>query len=147
MSTVATPMTTDEFLSLPDDDKFERWLVEGELRERPMSLRSRKHSFALAALARHLGNYCASRPGAPFSVFAGDVFFRLKRNPDTNVGIDVAVAALQQLAASPANARYIEGPPLLAAEILSPSDMVEDIQEKIREYLRNGARLVWLVDP
>lgn len=41
----------------------------------------------------------------------------------------------------------MEGAPDLAVEVVSPDDRVVDIQQKIREYLHCGTRLVWLVDP
>ena len=37
-------------------------------------------------------------------------------------------------------------PPLLAVEVLSPSDMHEDVIEKIARYLEAGV-IVWEVDP
>ncbi len=39
-----------------------------------------------------------------------------------------------------------EGSPDLAIEILSPSDTVEGIHERIVEYFENGTRLVWVVN-
>jgi Uma2 family endonuclease len=41
----------------------------------------------------------------------------------------------------------MDGPPIFAVEILSPSDKNEDIDEKIDEYLEAGVKLVWIVDP
>ena len=41
----------------------------------------------------------------------------------------------------------IDGPPVLAAEILSPSDEHKDIVEKIELYLETGVAVVWIVDP
>lgn len=37
--------------------------------------------------------------------------------------------------------------PDVAVEILSPSDRLKDVEEKIRVYLSSGARLVLIVDP
>ena len=147
MSTVATPMTTDEFLSLPDHDRFERWLVEGELRERPMSLRSPHHSVVMARSTRRMVEWEFAQPEPRPLVCTGDAYFRLRRNPDTNVGIDIAVATSEQAVRTPKNARLIDGSPVLAVEILSASDMIEDIQEKVEEFLKNGTRIVWLADP
>jgi Uma2 family endonuclease len=112
-----------------------------------MSLRHRNHSEAMAQISHYLVAWALRQSGNRPRVYAGDGFFRLRRNPDTDFGIDVAVASAEQVAASPANARFIEGAPILAIEILSASDMVEDIQEKKDEYLKNGTQLVWLVDP
>ena len=37
--------------------------------------------------------------------------------------------------------------PDFVAELRSPSDRLENIQDKMQEYLENGARLGWLIDP
>lgn len=37
--------------------------------------------------------------------------------------------------------------PDFVIELLSPSDCLEDLQEKMSEYIENGARLGWLIDP
>ena len=41
----------------------------------------------------------------------------------------------------------IDGVPILAVEILSPSDVIEDVNEKIDAYLEAGVAVVWIVDP
>lgn len=38
-------------------------------------------------------------------------------------------------------------PPLLCVEILSPSDTIEDIQERVDDYLAMGVPFVWVVSP
>jgi Uma2 family endonuclease len=42
---------------------------------------------------------------------------------------------------------FVTGAPDLAVEVLSPSDRILDLQQKVRDYLDAGARLVWLVAP
>ena len=37
--------------------------------------------------------------------------------------------------------------PDLAAEIVSPNDLAYDVGEKVQEWLRAGASLVWVVNP
>jgi Uma2 family endonuclease len=37
--------------------------------------------------------------------------------------------------------------PDFVVELCSPSDDIEDIQAKMKEYLENGLRLGWLLDP
>ena len=32
-------------------------------------------------------------------------------------------------------------------ELRSPSDAIDDLREKMAEYIENGARLGWLIDP
>lgn len=47
---------------------------------------------------------------------------------------------------SPTDGPYT-GAPDLAVEILSPSDRMTRVRRKLRFYLENGVRLVWLIDP
>jgi Uma2 family endonuclease len=37
--------------------------------------------------------------------------------------------------------------PILAVEILSPNDTLDEINDKIDEYLAVGVPLVWIIDP
>jgi Uma2 family endonuclease len=38
-------------------------------------------------------------------------------------------------------------PPLLCIEVLSPSDTIARMRDRIRDYLEMGVRQVWLLDP
>jgi Uma2 family endonuclease len=62
---------------------------------------------------------------------------------------DAAWVALDRWTAlTPAERRRF--PPLcpdFVVELRSPGDDLEDLHAKLREYLANGARLGWLVDP
>jgi Uma2 family endonuclease len=40
-----------------------------------------------------------------------------------------------------------DGSPLLAIEILSPSDRVSEVEAKVDEYLSVGVKQVWIVSP
>jgi len=37
--------------------------------------------------------------------------------------------------------------PDFVAELMSPSDSLSELQDKMAEYIANGAQLVWLIDP
>lgn len=41
---------------------------------------------------------------------------------------------------------YFEIPPDIAVEVLSPGDR-QNVREKIKDYVKNGVKLIWLVDP
>ena len=43
--------------------------------------------------------------------------------------------------------RRIQGAPALAIEIVSPSDLAQDLARKVDQYLATGAREVWVVYP
>ena len=40
-----------------------------------------------------------------------------------------------------------EIPPDIAVEVLSPGDRRKNVREKIKDYVKNDVKLVWLVDP
>lgn len=48
---------------------------------------------------------------------------------------------------SPPSGRIITAPPFLCIEILSPSDRMAEMQERIDDYLAFGVRYVWLLHP
>jgi Uma2 family endonuclease len=148
MSIAAPPrlMTTEELLALPDDG-VRRELIRGELRENPVSYRSPQHAHSVSCTCRHLGNWAELLPPPRGQVLTGDVGFRIRRNPDTTVGMDVAYISAELVASIPANARVIDGVPILAVEVLSPSNRWETVVEKIRDYLECGIPLVWILDP
>ncbi len=145
-----TPMTMEEFLALPDDG-IERDLIRGRLRvwseESGVTRRNFSHSRTLMKIGYVLQRWLDGRPQPRGEVVGGEAGFRLLREPVTTVGVDVAYISAEQAAATPKNARLIEGSPVLAVEVLSPSDKHEDVAEKIEQYLLAGTALVWLVDP
>jgi Uma2 family endonuclease len=145
---VATPtrMTTEEMLALPDNGT-ERWLIRGELRERPMTVRNRDHSRVMVRIGQSLANWLDQRPEPRGEVVGGEVGVRLRQTPESTVGIDVAYVDAAVAGRRPDETTLIDGPPVLAVEILSPNDVLEDVNEKIDEYLAAGVRLVWVIDP
>jgi Uma2 family endonuclease len=146
MSVPTIVITTDDLLAIPEDG-LERELIQGQLRERPMTRRSWAHSMVTAFLVYWLEAWVRTQPKPRGQVVAGEAGFRLRRNPDTTVVIDIAYVSAELAAATPPNARLVDGVPILAIEILSPSDKQEEITDKVREYLDAGVRLVWVVDP
>jgi Uma2 family endonuclease len=138
-------MTLEQMLALPDDG-MERELIRGQLRERPMTMRNRRHSRIEARMAKVLDNWLDTQPEPRGEVVSGEAGFRLSADPDSGVGIDVAYVSAEVVAATP-EAAFFEGPPVLAVEILSPSDRQEEIDDKVALYLETGVLLVWVVNP
>ncbi len=60
---------------------------------------------------------------------------------------DVAFISRVRLAGGRLPESFISGAPDLAVEVLSPSDAIVDVQQKVRDYLDASARLVWLITP
>jgi Uma2 family endonuclease len=146
MATVAAAMTTEELLALPDDG-MERWLIAGELRERPMTVRNRFHSRAMIRVGKFLDNWLDQQPSPRGQVLGGEVGVRLRRDPDTTVGVDVVYVSADVLVRQTQKPPLIEGVPTLAVEILLPKDTFKEIHEKITVYQSAGVPLVWVVHP
>lgn len=62
------------------------------------------------------------------------------RVPDVSIA---TAAQTEQIAAH----GYLSGAPLLAVEIVSPTDSAEDLNRKVHPYLDAGAQEVWVVYP
>ena len=148
MSTITTApsMTSEELLALPDDG-VDRELIRGQLREREMIRRNPRHSRATIRLARFLDLWLDEQQLGKGEVLGGDAAFRLIKDPETTVGIDLAYVSEELSSRTPDAAFLIDGPPVLAVEILSPSDKHEDVVEKLQLYLESGVAVVWIVDP
>lgn len=146
MATTSALMTAEELLALPDDGVY-RELIRGELREYPMTTRSASHCLAMTNLAGLLYIWLKQQPQPRGRVYTGDVRVRVHRDPDTFVGIDLAYISAELAAQTAEDALLFDGLPLLAIEILSPTDTVEGITEKTQAYLEAGVPLVWEVNP
>jgi Uma2 family endonuclease len=138
-------MSLEEFFALPDDG-ISRELIRGRVKERGLLYHNRFHSRVEARLARFLGNWLDERPEPRGEILSGEAGFRLRGTPDSLVGIDLAFASPDLLAATGEKQKIFDGPPVLAVEILSPSDTHEDVIEKLSLYHENGV-VVWIVDP
>jgi Uma2 family endonuclease len=145
MATTTTSMTVAEFLALPDDG-IHRELIRGELREYPMTTRGGPHGWVTSNLARLLGNWLQGQPAPRGRLYTGEARVYLRHFPSSMVGIDLAYITPEHAARTAPAAPYIDGPPVLAVEILSPSDTMEGIAEKVADYLDAGVALVWEVN-
>lgn len=141
-------MTTEQLYDLPDDG-VDRELIRGELLEDPTTRRNPQHSGAEAKIAHYLLQWNDTQPEPRGRVYSGEASFRLRRDPDSTVGIDVAYAStdLPLVKIPGQGAAFLDGPPILAVEIVSPSDTYEKVATKILEYLACGVPIVWLADP
>jgi Uma2 family endonuclease len=79
-------------------------------------------------------------------VLTGDVGFILRRRPDLVRAPDVAFLRADRVAGGLPSA-FIDGPPDLAIEVISPGDRRPDIERKAAEFLAAGTTAVWIIDP
>lgn len=143
--TSTSTMTTEELFALPDDG-IERDLIRGELREYPMTKRNRRHSEVMMAVGEVLRAWVRLQKVGG-KVAGGEAGARLRTDPETTVGMDAAYFSSESIAQMPENCTWYEGPPVLAVEILSPSDTHENVVDKINLYLECGVSVVWILDP
>jgi Uma2 family endonuclease len=119
-------------------------LVKGELRR--MSPAGHTHgriaARVLILLAQHV------EPRKLGNVYAAETGFVLVRDPDTVRAPDVAFVGAERLAGLHLSAEgFFPGAPDLAVEVVSPSDTYTEVEGKVMEWLRAGARAVIVVDP
>jgi len=140
-------MTSDDLFALPHSKRVDRWLFRGELRESKVTKRNPSHSGTTATLSRLLGNWLKAQPKPRGKIYDGEAYFRIRQDPETNVGVDVALSTPEQAANTKKKASFVDGPPVLAVEVLSPNDKQRDINDTIDEYLECGTKQVWIVNP
>lgn len=147
MSTVAPPplLTAADLLAMPEDGT-ERWLIRGRLREKLPAKRNRFHASIEARIALLIGDWLDGQPGPKGEVYSGEVGCIVRHYPDTIVGIDVAYFSAEVVSRQTKNTTLVDGVPVLAVEILSPNDTVEEIDEKVEDYIAAGVALVWVVN-
>lgn len=135
-------MTAEELLALPDDDlRYE--LVKGEVR--CMSPAGSKHGRLALELGRLVANFVHERGLG--QTYAAETGFVLARDPDTVRAPDVAFVQTERIPPDGPSDSFWEGAPDLAVEVLSPSDSMTEVEDKVFEYLAAGCRLVWVVNP
>ena len=78
-------------------------------------------------------------------VVGGDAGFRLRSDPDTVRGADIAFVSWERLPQrSPVDFPSL-GPDLVV-EVLSPGDRPGETLAKVADWLSAGTRLVWVID-
>jgi len=80
-------------------------------------------------------------------VVGAETGFRLSRNPDTVRGVDVGFVRADRIPATGRPTTYWEGAPDLAVEVVSPSDTVEAVEEKVDDYISAGCAMVVVINP
>ncbi len=142
MSATTQLMTAQELYMLPSDN-FRCDLVRGELIK--MSPAGHRHGQIIVNLAAPLAQYVkANKLGFVYGAGTG---FKLATNPDTVRAPDIAFIRQEQIDRIGEPEGFWPEAPDLAVEVNSPGDTVSEVEDKVREYLQAGARMVWVVSP
>ncbi|MCA8998153.1 MAG: Uma2 family endonuclease [Planctomycetaceae bacterium] len=143
-------MTVKELLDLERQatDDIHRELFRGQLQEFPeMTTRSPRHSASISKFSQQLLNWAEANKRPDAIVCAGEVRCRMSTDAESIVGVDVAYFEGTSFREDLEDQAYFDGPPVIAVEVLSPSNTHEQISQRIKEFLVAGVRQVWIADP
>lgn len=142
-------VTAEEFAAYPEPlDGSKQELLRGEVitisrgEEYAMPPPKGRHGAIQALIAYLLLGVVRPRKLGWVTTESGVV---IERDPDSVLGPDVAFYTIARHPNRPEG--YFEIPPDLVVEVLSPDDRRKHVREKIKDYVKNGVKLVWLVDP
>jgi Uma2 family endonuclease len=135
-------MTADEFLLRPDPaDGTRQELVRGEVLAIP--LRSHQHGGTIARLSALVGAYIQEHRLGTATTCSGLITVR---DPDAVREPDLAFWSFARLPPGVLVSGYSAIPPDLCIEIVSIGNPAVVVQEKVREYLDCGVRVVWVIE-
>lgn len=131
----------DELLAMPDSKHYE--LVDGILMERDKSGLS---SVIGSRVTRRLADFC--EPQGLAWVLISDCGYRCFPDaPDKVRRPDVSCILRDRLSLDRLSEGYVEIPPDLVVEVVSPNDLAYEVDQKVQEYLGARVKLVWVILP
>ncbi len=134
-------LTAEDVEKLPDDVFCE--LIDGVLIE--LTPPGGEHAFITSNVSALLTLYVKGHKLG--RALTGDPGFILRRNPDTVRAPDIAFLSTERAARVTRWRGYLEVPPDLVVEVISPSNTAAEVQSKVHDWLEFGVRLVWLIYP
>jgi len=136
------PASAATIVSVGDDELYE--IIDGKrVRTPPMGVFAVWTAFRLA---RFLANFAEESLGRAIT----EALFHLPAPINRDRRPDVALVSYERWAKDrplPATDNAWDVVPNLATEVVSPTDNVEELEQKIAEYFRAGVQLVWVVHP
>ena len=139
MRTLKKLFKAEELIRLPSGKRRLK-LVEGQLYE--MALEGGRHGNVAANIGSRLGIHIEETDAG--LTFAGGTGFILQRAPDTVRAPDCAFVSKTRLPLVELTDDYLEMAPDLVVEVASSDDRHE-ISDKVKDWLRIGTRLVWVI--
>jgi Uma2 family endonuclease len=134
-----TLVTIEQFDQLPVREGILYELNEGEVvtMTEPMP----RHNWVRDNIARLMGNFVEERK-------LGRVFLETgyQLTPETVRIPDVSFVPANRMREIDLDRRIL-GAPALAIEVVSPSDLAQELTQKVAQYLSAGAKTVWVLYP
>ena len=91
---------------------------------------------AIYVIENDLGEVCAAETG-----------FRIGSNPDHVLAPDVAFVSRERLEDIGEIGSFFPGAPDLVVEVISPTDRLTEVAEKVQDWLNAGTHMVIVVNP
>lgn len=135
-------MTAEELAEMGPDEGISE-LIRGELVRMPPP--GFEHAAIVACLTELLRAHARRHR---LGVVLGNGGFKIERDPDTVLASDVAFISHARIGESSApRVGYPNIAPELVVEVVSPSDLAENVDRKISIYLKSGVQMVVAVWP
>lgn len=131
--------TPDDLLRLEEEGQFE--LIDGKLSEKKMSLLA---NLTAGRVLVALSNF-ASRTGIGFAV-PEQSFQCFPDYPDRIRRPDVAFILAGRMPTDLSQGHALIAPDI-AVEVVSPTDLIYDLDAKLADYRAAGVKLVWVINP
>lgn len=135
-------VTAEAFHEMPDPPDKRIDLVEGQVVEKP--LLGAQGATAYASLLFALAEFVEHDD---LGIVLPGVGHVLQRDPDTVRHVGISFIAREHVPAGAPAEWFWEGPPTLAVEAVSFYGTANDLHLRVRDYLRAGTRLVWVLWP
>jgi Uma2 family endonuclease len=134
-----TLLTLERFDQLPVVEGVLNELDEGEVVT--MTAPMPRHNLVRDRIGRFLGNFAEEHN-------LGTAFLETEYQltPETVRIPDVSFVRADRMREVDLD-RRIQGGPALAVEVVSPTDLAQDLARKVDQYLDAGAQVVWVVYP
>jgi Uma2 family endonuclease len=142
-STATHSITAEELMAMPEKPGVSYELVRGELR--CMAPSAALPGVVSMRLGRRTDGFVDEHDLGVCGT--ADSGFKLETSPDTVRAPDLWFVRKERIPAGGIPDTFWPGAPDLAVEVLSPTDRFTAVMEKVQDYLANGTRLVWVIDP
>jgi Uma2 family endonuclease len=140
MSQATKLLTADDLWQMPGNGRYYE-LVKGELRA--MAPAGGEHGAFTINLTGPMWNHAKTHDLG--KVVAAETGFIIERDPDTVRGPDIGFICKSRIPPEGLPKKYIPFAPDLAVEVVSPHDTMEEVEEKVAQWLAAGTKLVWVV--
>jgi Uma2 family endonuclease len=131
----------EDLLRMPDGDRYE--LIDGKPKEKPMGAAAEEIG---GLLLTQLNNFI--RPNKLGRAYPSQTGFQCFPTDPKQVRMpDTSFVAAGRLPGNQTPDGHIKIAPDLAVEVISPNEVYEEVEGKVKDYRSAGVKLVWVISP